>query len=164
MPWKNGRGVTSQIAVAEDSSWRLSAATISEPGPFSEYPGFRRLLAIWKGDGLLLNEFKLNRGEVYDFSGETPIFCQNLSPVVVDVGLIFDPRQVTAKMFFRTVQASLKFSTYADLTFLFCASGSFVANGVTFEEGDTLSFSKHAIELNTNASDTVLLQIEILRT
>lgn len=83
MPWKNGQGTTSQIAMHPKNLWRLSAATISQPDPFSEYKNCWRLLCLWKGDGLLLNNIKLNPNEVYRFDGEDPILCKNLSPEVV---------------------------------------------------------------------------------
>lgn len=48
-PWKNGGGLTRQVTrVADDrgSGWRLSLAKISRNGPFSFFPGFRRILTL----------------------------------------------------------------------------------------------------------------------
>ena len=64
MPWKNGRGKTTEVAIHPvDSSlaegdfvWRISGAEITEPGSFSLFPGFERILAVWSGQSLLLEK------------------------------------------------------------------------------------------------------------
>ncbi|MFC0203937.1 HutD/Ves family protein [Novosphingobium soli] len=53
--WKNGGGTTREIAVfppgaaMDDFLWRLSLATIARPGPFSLFPGMRRVLTVIDG-------------------------------------------------------------------------------------------------------------------
>lgn len=46
--WANGRGITRQLLrdgeAPEPWNWRLSVATVSEPGPFSSLPGIDRIL------------------------------------------------------------------------------------------------------------------------
>jgi environmental stress-induced protein Ves len=60
MPWKNGLGSTTEIAVfppgasVEDFGWRVSAADVAASGPFSGFPGIDRTLSILDGDGLTL--------------------------------------------------------------------------------------------------------------
>lgn len=62
VPWKNGRGVTEEIAVgpdgatfeAGDFAWRVSRASVAEPGPFSAFPGIDRVLVVTDGAGLRL--------------------------------------------------------------------------------------------------------------
>ncbi|AKM30077.1 hypothetical protein AB870_08140 [Pandoraea faecigallinarum] len=60
MPWKNGQGVTTELAVArrpgqEGFDWRISTATVAAPGPFSVFTGIDRSLAIVRGGSLTLN-------------------------------------------------------------------------------------------------------------
>lgn len=65
VPWKNGGGVTTDIAgeyrpSAEPGGWdgmiwRLSRTRIEAPGPFSDLPGYDRLLAVIDGAGLVLH-------------------------------------------------------------------------------------------------------------
>jgi len=65
VPWKNGGGVTTDIAGeylpgAEPGGWdgmvwRLSRTRIEAPGPFSDLPGYDRLLAVIDGRGLVLH-------------------------------------------------------------------------------------------------------------
>lgn len=55
--WKNGGGYTRELAregVGETSAWRLSLADIDENGPFSAFPGMKRIHTIIKGRGLTL--------------------------------------------------------------------------------------------------------------
>ena len=58
-PWKNGGGTTLEIAsdppgarASEPFLWRLSAATVAVSGPFSRFPGHRRSLMLFEGDGI----------------------------------------------------------------------------------------------------------------
>lgn len=58
MPWKNGRGVTREIArepaMGEDFAWRLSLAQIDADCDFSAFPGYRRALVLVTGYKLQL--------------------------------------------------------------------------------------------------------------
>ena len=58
MPWRNGRGVTLEIArepaTGAEFTWRLSLANIDEDGDFSAYPGYSRALALVAGESLRL--------------------------------------------------------------------------------------------------------------
>jgi environmental stress-induced protein Ves len=76
-PWKNGGGVTVDIAF-EGDVWRFSRTPITQAGPFSDYTGFDRLQVLISGRGLVL---KTPAGEIdvrrpfqpVRFAGETPI-------------------------------------------------------------------------------------------
>jgi environmental stress-induced protein Ves len=60
MPWKNGAGSTTEIAIApagaglDQFDWRVSRAEIAVDGPFSMFPGIDRTLALLEGDGVQL--------------------------------------------------------------------------------------------------------------
>ncbi|WP_271579161.1 HutD/Ves family protein [Bradyrhizobium sp. CCBAU 11361] len=59
-PWKKGGGSTTEIAISPPSAsldafdWRISTARVASDGPFSEFPGVDRTLAVLEGDGLSL--------------------------------------------------------------------------------------------------------------
>src|SRR5215208_142099 len=61
MPWKNGRGETTEIAVSppgaglDDFQWRVSVARVARNGPVSSFEGVGRTLAILDGAGLRLD-------------------------------------------------------------------------------------------------------------
>ena len=57
MPWANGKGVTVELAKAEQGGrllWRLSMATVAEDGPFSVFDGIERNLTVLDGPGFRL--------------------------------------------------------------------------------------------------------------
>lgn len=76
-PWKNGGGVTTDIARHGDTWW-LTRTPITAPGPFSDYAGFDRVQVLVAGLGLVL---QTPDGEIdvrvpfrpVRFAGETPI-------------------------------------------------------------------------------------------
>jgi len=55
-PWKNGGGVTRDIAVFPEGPgdtaflWRTSVAAIAAPGPFSSFPGIDRAFLLLDGE------------------------------------------------------------------------------------------------------------------
>lgn len=59
MPWKNGKGVTTEIAVFPEGAsvdgfdWRISMAKVPESGPFSIFTGVDRVLAVLEGEMVL---------------------------------------------------------------------------------------------------------------
>jgi uncharacterized protein len=67
-PWKNGGGVTREIAAGgpdgplagaaafDAFSWRVSVADVAQPGPFSRFDGVDRTLVLLSGAGMTLVE------------------------------------------------------------------------------------------------------------
>lgn len=89
-PWKNGRGVTEELALWPDGSgfergdfdWRISKAAVEEAGAFSIFAGFERVLLVVSGGGLLLDHgehaprSRLRPLEPLRFSGDWPTRCE----------------------------------------------------------------------------------------
>ncbi|WP_332777660.1 HutD/Ves family protein [Polaromonas sp.] len=61
MPWKNGGGETTELAVfppgasLDDFGWRVSRARVASDGAFSRFDGVDRSLAVLDGAGLVLS-------------------------------------------------------------------------------------------------------------
>jgi uncharacterized protein len=56
-PWKNGAGITREIAtvrVGDALIWRLSIADVGVEGPFSRFEGLSRILTVIEGHGMEL--------------------------------------------------------------------------------------------------------------
>lgn len=80
MPWRNGGGVTSEIARSphpdhgSDFDWRISIAEVAAGGPFSAFPGIDRVLVRIGAAPLTLViggvEHVLERFEPCVFTGE----------------------------------------------------------------------------------------------
>lgn len=60
VPWKNGLGVTREIAVEpvgasmNDFLWRVSIADVDTASPFSTFPGIDRTIVLLEGDGFTM--------------------------------------------------------------------------------------------------------------
>jgi environmental stress-induced protein Ves len=98
MPWKNGGGVTRQIACFPSGSditsfdWRLSTAEVTQDGPFSPFPGIDRRLYILEGAGLDLRladgTQRLRQGQHIDFAGEAAVFGALIDGPVTDFNIM----------------------------------------------------------------------------
>lgn len=63
MPWKNGGGTTTEIAIYPENTnisggaftWRVSIADVASNGPFSRFPGYDRHIMLIAGNGMVLN-------------------------------------------------------------------------------------------------------------
>ena len=58
-PWKNNKGKTIELAISaggtvEQFDWRLSMASVTEDGPFSDFSGYQRNLVLTQGNGIIL--------------------------------------------------------------------------------------------------------------
>jgi len=57
-PWKNGAGLTREIAFggasAMDFDWRISLAEVERDAPFSAFAGIERCIVLWRGAGMRL--------------------------------------------------------------------------------------------------------------
>jgi environmental stress-induced protein Ves len=97
--WKNGGGVTRALASFPDDAgmesfaWRLSAARVDVPGPFSHFAGVDRTLAILSGR-LLLNvagaaPITLTpHSAPYTFAGDVAAFGTPENGPVLDLNLM----------------------------------------------------------------------------
>ena len=103
-PWKNGQGVTREIARAaldgdvdgdaDAFLWRLSLADVSQSGPFSPFTGYDRTITLISGDGFTLGFADGTRhvldtpGEPYDFDGGAELHCTLLGGPSRDLNLM----------------------------------------------------------------------------
>jgi environmental stress-induced protein Ves len=81
-PWRNGGGVTRELAShpkaasAQDGAWdwRVSIADVTKAGDFSAFPGMERVLTVVDGELLLLTvdgaEHPLEKYRPFRFSGD----------------------------------------------------------------------------------------------
>jgi uncharacterized protein len=103
-PWKNGGGVTREIAVypegagLDDFLWRVSMAEVTAPGPFSRFEGIDRHLTILTGSlGMDMPDggHVLNPGDRLSFAGEAAIDATPLLPVI-DLNVMTRRGQINA--------------------------------------------------------------------
>jgi environmental stress-induced protein Ves len=100
MPWKNGGGVTAEIAAhppdaALDAfAWRVSIATVDRSGPFSRFPGVDRQIVLLDGAGMHLtgdhHDAQIRTPFVpYAFEGDDYIDCRLGGGAIRDFNAMF---------------------------------------------------------------------------
>ena len=97
MPWKNGNGSTTQLAIfpenaaLDDFAWRISSAVVGSSSDFSHFPDVDRSLVIISGAGLrLINQSEgtilslTPKDPPYAFKGEHDVSAQLMAtdPVI----------------------------------------------------------------------------------
>ena len=103
MPWKNGGGSTEEITRdagdgLEGFGWRLSIADIGEPGDFSVFAGYLRIITVLQGAGMTLNidgkdSEPLLVSDPFAFSGDSRVSCTLLDGPIRDFNLIYSPNR-----------------------------------------------------------------------
>ena len=105
MPWANGRGVTVEIARAEDADgllWRLSMAQVVEDGPFSAFPGLDRSLTVINGPGFALNgsDWRLRADPMVPvgFAGDVPVSAVDVAGPAEDLNVMWRRSHLEARV------------------------------------------------------------------
>lgn len=105
VPWKNGGGVTREIAGAADGDgflWRLSLAQIDRDGPFSAFPGLGRILTVVAGAGLVLDLGQGGRDvaplDPLEFDGAAPVSARLGAGPVQALNVIYRARAFAARV------------------------------------------------------------------
>ncbi|OBY25818.1 HutD/Ves family protein [Leisingera sp. JC1] len=133
VPWKNGGGVTRELASHSDDgklAWRLSLADITRNGPFSAFPGLARIHCIVEGAGhTLSNETVRLEARPLDplcFDGGVALDCQLRDGPCKAFNVIYDPARVTAAP---DILTDGPVPEVEGLSVLFVVSGSLEAAG-----------------------------------
>ena len=103
VPWRNGGGVTAEIAVEPEGAtvdsrfiWRLSLARIDRSGPFSAFSGYDRTIALIAGAGMVLDFGERGSARVdkpmqpLAFSGEWAPGCALIAGPTEDFNVMTD--------------------------------------------------------------------------
>ncbi|MEP7453960.1 HutD family protein [Phyllobacterium sp. SB3] len=100
MPWKNGGGVTTEIAVGPagaevgDFHWRVSMATVAADGPFSTFENIDRILTVLEGAGMNLEVAGMappcltTASAPFAFRGDAAASATLLSGMIVDLNVM----------------------------------------------------------------------------
>lgn len=138
-PWKNGGGVTREIAAARDETpgaaldafaWRVSVADVAQPGPFSRFEGVERTLVLLEGAGMLLDEAGpvaktlalVQPLDVARFAGETAIDARLVDGPTRDFNLMV--RRDAARGTLDVWRAPMARDIAAQTVLLYCAQGA----------------------------------------
>ena len=142
MPWKNGRGMTTEIMKRERAQriqYRLSSAIVETSGPFSLFPGLRRILVNLGPSSMTLrmngsttsqDSQRLDPGQIYQFEGDIPIDCE-VERSSRDFNIFYDPLRMDVKVRCAAIgeQASVAIPRTGTV-FLFVISGRIQARSI----------------------------------
>lgn len=162
-PWKNGGGVTREVAVFPanaglgDFVWRVSIADVAQGGPFSRFEGVDRTLVLCSGAGMVLDETASQKEvrrkshtlaqplDIARFDGDAQIDARLIDGATRDFNLMVrrDAAQGTLDVWRSESQQSTQHTLSADVVLLFCASGSVSVTpgdmqALQLQAGDTL--------------------------
>jgi len=96
-PWRNGGGVTREVVASGGSGshgfdWRISIADVIEPGPFSAFPGFDRVITLVEGERMDLEVdgvvHTLGLYESLSFDGASQTSCSLTSGPTRDLNVM----------------------------------------------------------------------------
>lgn len=119
MPWKNGQGMTTEIARFPADGfgrfqWRVSIADVVSAGAFSAFTGYDRLIACIEGEGMRLavdggapNDIA-RFDQPFFFSGDAAVTCDLIGGPTRDFNLIVDRTHGAGQM--RRLRAGEEFS------------------------------------------------------
>ncbi len=140
VPWKNGGGVTREIARHETNGqlvWRLSIADVALEGPFSAFPGLQRILTVIEGGGMVLERpngagMAANLFEPVAFSGDERINGLLPNGPCRDFNVIWNPKLAKAAVTLIHAPQTLPNPVDDGCLGLLCLSGSIqMSNGQT---------------------------------
>jgi environmental stress-induced protein Ves len=108
-PWKNGGGVTREIATGgtaaggTDWGWRISLAEVAKNGPFSIFPETDRVIAVIAGSGMDLlrpdgSRLALELFQPRHFAGEEPFEGRLRDGPVRDLNMMVRRGRFAAEM------------------------------------------------------------------
>ena len=170
-PWKNGAGLTREIAVGGPDpatfDWRLSVAEVGRDAPFSAFPGIDRCITLLRGAGMRLRsrDGRIDHAlttpfKPFEFSGDTAI------DATLAGGPCSDFNVMTRRGVFRSevsVHRDAAELADADVTLLLCCDGDWSVGAQAARASQALLWrtprgTLHAAPLTPGA---VLLQVRL---
>lgn len=169
MPWKNGLGVTAEIAIYPegadlskgDFQWRISSAKVTASNSFSNFSGYDRFLTVLSGEGFELNERFFKPYEVHKFRGEEAISCKLIGRAVEDLGIIYRRDLYVCEMLTHELHQKSELKFEGEVNFLYSSTEKTI-NGIKSEGKDTFKIEGHEVcQIDSNNWPTRLVQIKI---
>ncbi|RAK58463.1 HutD family protein [Phenylobacterium hankyongense] len=178
-PWKNGGGVTREIAVyppgadLETFEWRASTALVAADGPFSFFGGVERTLAVLEGDGLELRidgASPVRLGPDHDpitFPGDVAAAASLVGGPVTDLNIMTRRGAWSARLQRRTLGAAAQLAAKTDACLILLLDACEVAAARSARQlapGDALLLAHgDRIDLAPRHAAARILVVELLR-
>jgi environmental stress-induced protein Ves len=174
IPWKNGLGVTTELAInkggtVHDFDWRLSIASVVEDGVFSDFSGYLRQLVLIQGNGITLSHSnnKLDRlDELLDvatFDGSNKTVGSLHEGPIKDFNIMTKASKFTSSVE-RVVEKQTKILQHSSLCFIYGLKGDVevaAKDGImqTLHHGHLMQINNND-ELLVTAENAIIVTIE----
>ncbi|TPI20180.1 HutD family protein [Mesorhizobium sp. B4-1-1] len=135
MPWKNGGGTTTEIAVSPDGAglddfdWRVSMARVETSGPFSNFAGIDRTLSVLEGEGIVLDiagqpSAQLTAASApLAFPGDVPTGAALIGGPITDLNVMTRRGRMAHKVECRPLASEIRITPRADTTLVLAVGG-----------------------------------------
>ncbi|WP_027168028.1 HutD family protein [Mesorhizobium sp. WSM3224] len=135
MPWKNGGGTTTEIAVSPDGAglddfdWRVSMARVETSGPFSSFAGIDRTLSVLEGEGIVLDiagrpPARLTAASVpLAFPGDVPTGAALIGGPITDLNVMTRRGRMAHKVERRVFSGEFRLTPQAEITLVLAVDG-----------------------------------------
>lgn len=150
MPWKNGGGSTTEIAVfpegagLEDFGWRVSMAGVTVDGPFSAFSDIERTLAVLEGEGIGLDvagrgTLTVTRdGAPASFPGDAPTVGRLLGRPILDLNVMTRRGRFTHRLTRYVVDGMAALEAAGDSNLLLARADGLTVAEARLERNDAL--------------------------
>lgn len=172
VPWKNGGGVTREIAASREHgniNWRLSLADVVSDGPFSRFVGLTRILTVIEGNGISLSSehsnFEAVLGIPVTFDGGQVLQSKLIDGPIRDLNVMFDPLKCHAEIKQVNVSAHvvLEASARRSIAVLGLKGETRVDRNNSLHFGDTMLIETGSIELDLiDDASALIVTINVL--
>jgi uncharacterized protein len=171
VPWKNGLGITREIAVfpagsgADNFIWRTSVAEVNTAAPFSSFPGIDRNIVLLQGDGFTMTlDGKIAHPlrvpfEPFAFHGEAKVDVALAGGATRDFNLMV--RRDNARGSIGVWCEAKSYRVTGDIAMIYCARGQLNIADDVLNAGDTWFVTKAGPDYVTLGDDAVALTIHI---
>ena len=169
-PWKNGGGITRQIACfppdagLDDFDWRLSTASVAQDGGFSHFPGVDRRLHILEGAGLDLDFVngtqRLLPGGHIGFPGEADVHGRLIDGPVTDFNIMVRRGRVRMRAEQMTIDGATTIAHGWGTAALFVVRGKIAVSGDVAGRFDTVLAEGAGSLRVSGAADVLLIGFE----
>ncbi|MER9585967.1 HutD family protein [Mesorhizobium sp. M0276] len=141
MPWKNGGGVTTEIAVSpigaglDDFDWRVSMARVESSGPFSQFAGIDRTLAVLVGEGIVLEiagypPTSINRATaLFSFPADVQTSATLIGGPITDLNVMTRRSRMRHSVERLSISTPAEIRTEAGTTLILCLNGEVTVPG-----------------------------------
>ncbi|MBZ9734772.1 HutD family protein [Mesorhizobium sp. CA18] len=172
MPWKNGGGTTTEIAVSprgaglEDFDWRVSMARVETSGPFSSFAGIDRTLSVLEGEGIILDiadqaPARLTMASApLAFPGDVPTGAALIGGPITDLNIMTRRGRMAHEVERRSFTAEIRIAPRADTSLVLAVGAAatlLTHDGPSLGPLDTLILDRDSPDLRLQPKGQGLL-------